>query len=386
MATTRVDEDYMICREYQEQINKINPNYTDFISFQHANTNHYFAWVNDKDIILRSEAYPSDDKMERGIKAVIKNRDIVERYSVEEHHGVYHLILWGGGDHQKHTGNFESHNEIGRSCPKRSRKELHDMLLFKGRAFADAVVPLDDDNGYIAPIAAVATIANAASALTNDEPKKAMAAPIANTITSASDSGGMAWWKWLLPLLLLPLLFFLWKGCNKNKAAELSSTIPTIDTSNIATTGSKLEDAKTNNAPPPPPPSCDLHWIFFDYDKFNINSDSDKELNAMAEILKKNADFTGELKAYTDAKGTDEYNNTLSANRAEAAKKVLIGLGIEGSRISTSALSESGPIAQNTEDDSGRQYNRRVELRIKDKSGNEVCRSIPPNVPAALQQ
>ena len=53
-------------------------------------------------------------------------------------------------------------------------------------------------------------------------------------------------------------------------------------------------------------------------------------------------------------------------------------MGIDGSRISTKASSEDHPIATNTEDDSGRKFNRRVELHVMDSSGKEICTSIPP--------
>jgi outer membrane protein OmpA-like peptidoglycan-associated protein len=91
------------------------------------------------------------------------------------------------------------------------------------------------------------------------------------------------------------------------------------------------------------------------------------------------------LKAHTDSKGTDEYNQVLSNNRSMAAKNYLVNLGIDATRISTEAGSKSAPVAANTEDDSGRKFNRRVELYIKDKAGNEVCKSVPPTIPSGLK-
>jgi hypothetical protein len=66
--------------------------------------------------------------MGRDINAVVKNSDNTERYSSEEFHGVQFLILWGDGEHLKHIGNLESHNEIGRSCPHKSAAELKALL------------------------------------------------------------------------------------------------------------------------------------------------------------------------------------------------------------------------------------------------------------------
>jgi hypothetical protein len=61
MATNQHD-DYLICREYQEQIGQKSMEYPGFITFKHDNGNHYFAWVDGDKIILRSEAYPDADR------------------------------------------------------------------------------------------------------------------------------------------------------------------------------------------------------------------------------------------------------------------------------------------------------------------------------------
>ena len=50
---TNVHDDYLICREYQEQIDKKSSEYPGFITFKHDNGNHYFAWVDGDKIIMR---------------------------------------------------------------------------------------------------------------------------------------------------------------------------------------------------------------------------------------------------------------------------------------------------------------------------------------------
>ena len=91
---TQRDDDYLICKEYKERIDQKSKEFPDFITFQHLNKNYYFAWVNNDEIILRSEAYPDEEKMVKGIQAILKNRAMIERYSVEENHGVHFLVLW----------------------------------------------------------------------------------------------------------------------------------------------------------------------------------------------------------------------------------------------------------------------------------------------------
>jgi outer membrane protein OmpA-like peptidoglycan-associated protein/uncharacterized protein YegP (UPF0339 family) len=281
MATTTHD-DYLVCGEYQEQISNVSADYPGFITFKHDNGNHYFAWVNGNQIILRSEAYPDAEKMERGIKAVIKNSDLVERYSVDVQHGAHFLVLWGGGDHQKHTGNLAEHNEIGRSCPHKSMAELNALLQFKGADFANSIVKADAD--VAAPIAPVTEVKETVKEVIETAPAEvketvqeviekaapiAAAAPIVEKLVSETNvdkaasystrvetpaaetdynvagnvkaKGGLGW---LLPLLGLLLAGGgLWWFLNKDKnttsgttTEQTTATVSSGDTANAGTT------------------------------------------------------------------------------------------------------------------------------------------------------
>jgi outer membrane protein OmpA-like peptidoglycan-associated protein len=232
MSTT-VQDDYLICGEYKEQINNKSATQPGFITFQHQNGNHYFAWVNGDEIVMRSEAYPNAEKMERGINAILKNCDLVERYSVIEEHGAYFLLLWGGGDHQKHTGNRNEHSEIGRSCPHKSREELNALLQFKGNDFANKVVPIAGAVSSASSSIATAAVAAAATI-------KSTAAPVRETATAAASSytettaaaagSSMGWLKWLLPLLIGAGAYFLWKNYNSKETVPTSAEVKTDST------------------------------------------------------------------------------------------------------------------------------------------------------------
>ncbi|HPN68235.1 MAG TPA: OmpA family protein, partial [Saprospiraceae bacterium] len=166
-----------------------------------------------------------------------------------------------------------------------------------------------------------------------------------------------------------------------------AATGSSVDTSaNMAANGG--QDTIVSNAASTPAavaPDCGLNWILFDFDQYSITSNANQELAVMAKILKENATYTASLSAHTDARGSNEYNDQLSLNRANAAKNVLISMGIDAARIKTSASSEADPIATNTDDDSGRKFNRRVVLRVFDANNVEICKSIPPDVPGSLQ-
>jgi len=233
---TRRDDDYLTCKHYYNHIDNVSSEYKDFITFEH-NTNHYFAWVNDGKVILRSEAYPSEEKMIRGIKAIIKNRDIHERYSIDSQHGVHFLVLWGGGDHQKHTGNMAKHNEIGRSCPVKDRSELLALMGFRGKDFVNGIF------NYSSKVAgksgANIAAATTAAASTLASTKGSASSRNANTAQAATSSAGTSSgfnWKWLLPLLLLIPLFLFWKGCNGDKTVAKAKT-------EVKKAKTKVEDA-----------------------------------------------------------------------------------------------------------------------------------------------
>jgi outer membrane protein OmpA-like peptidoglycan-associated protein/uncharacterized protein YegP (UPF0339 family) len=208
------------------------------------------------------------------------------------------------------------------------------------------------------------------------------AAPIAPVVETG---GGFKWW-WLLGLLALIPLFLLWKGCPQEEVKMAAPPPPVVETP-VVPTPMPAPAATPAPAPAPvaAPANCDLNWILFDFDKANILSEARKELASMAKILIDNPNYVGVLHAHTDAKGSVAYNEDLSKRRAKNAKAVLVEMGIDADRIKTSASGKGDPFAKNTEDDTGRRFNRRVELFIQDKNGKDVCTSIPPSVSADLK-
>jgi outer membrane protein OmpA-like peptidoglycan-associated protein len=69
------------------------------------------------------------------------------------------------------------------------------------------------------------------------------------------------------------------------------------------------------------------------------------------------------VEGYTDAQGSDEFNQKLSEKRAEAVRDYLVSHGISQDRVSAKGLGESNPIADNNTAE-GRANNRRVEIVV----------------------
>jgi len=80
-------------------------------------------------------------------------------------------------------------------------------------------------------------------------------------------------------------------------------------------------------------------------------------------ILNDNPEMKLAIDGHTDWVGSDEFNQTLSDNRANAVKQYFISKGIDESRITSAGHGESMPIADNNSA-AGRAKNRRVEMTL----------------------
>ena len=103
--------------------------------------------------------------------------------------------------------------------------------------------------------------------------------------------------------------------------------------------------------------------LLFDVDSYNLRQATKDNLREMAGTLKEYEDTNVIIEGHTDASGSEDYNMTLSRNRAGAVQKYLIDQGIRASRLSAVGYGEERPVATN-ETAAGRQENRRVEVAI----------------------
>jgi outer membrane protein OmpA-like peptidoglycan-associated protein len=106
-----------------------------------------------------------------------------------------------------------------------------------------------------------------------------------------------------------------------------------------------------------------LKNIFFDFDEYTLKKESYLELGRLVTFLKQNPRVRIQLAGHTDIKGTREYNQSLSENRAKAAYNYLISKGIAKSRLEYKGYGKDVPIADNSTD-AGRALNRRTEIVI----------------------
>ena len=76
-----------------------------------------------------------------------------------------------------------------------------------------------------------------------------------------------------------------------------------------------------------------INPIFFDFDKWNIRTDAEYELENIIDVLRKHPEMTIKIEAHTDSRGRDRYNMKLSDKRAKSTQDYIISRGITASRI-----------------------------------------------------
>lgn len=102
--------------------------------------------------------------------------------------------------------------------------------------------------------------------------------------------------------------------------------------------------------------------VYFETDKYNVARAYEKLLDEVAAKLRANPQVCVRVEGHTDSRATDEYNQRLSDNRANAVAQELLGRGVSQSQLIVDGFSEFKPAQPNT-DWKNMQLNRRVELR-----------------------
>ncbi len=104
--------------------------------------------------------------------------------------------------------------------------------------------------------------------------------------------------------------------------------------------------------------------IFFVTGSSKLLAKSFPKLNDVVKILNENPTYKVQIDGHTDEVGKDEYNQTLSDNRAASVKAYFVSKGIAESRLTSTGYGESKPVADN-KTASGRAKNRRVEMTLR---------------------
>ncbi|MEE8108781.1 MAG: OmpA family protein [Gammaproteobacteria bacterium] len=103
--------------------------------------------------------------------------------------------------------------------------------------------------------------------------------------------------------------------------------------------------------------------ITFETASSNLNGDFFRVLDGVSEVTKEFEKTLIEVAGHTDSRGSNDYNQALSEQRADAVARYLESQGVMPLRIITVGLGEDMPVANNSTS-AGQLLNRRVELTL----------------------
>jgi outer membrane protein OmpA-like peptidoglycan-associated protein len=103
--------------------------------------------------------------------------------------------------------------------------------------------------------------------------------------------------------------------------------------------------------------------VLFDTGRYTLKPGTQISLAKVSGILQAYPGLKVQVEGYTDSVGSDEYNQKLSENRANAVRDFLITQGVQPNNITAAGYGKTKPVADNSTS-SGRAQNRRVNLVV----------------------
>jgi outer membrane protein OmpA-like peptidoglycan-associated protein len=103
--------------------------------------------------------------------------------------------------------------------------------------------------------------------------------------------------------------------------------------------------------------------VLFDFNKYTLKPGAREKMAKVSGILLAYPGLKIQLEGHTDAIGSDEYNQKLSEQRAQAVRDYLVQQAVPADSVTAIGLGKADPVASN-DSPSGRQQNRRVDMVV----------------------
>lgn len=158
-------------------------------------------------------------------------------------------------------------------------------------------------------------------------------------------------------------------GLGSGVGAPMDLGVPGTD---LAGTNTGFDNTGTNRT------LLEKYTVYFDYDQSSIKASERTKLQEAKKHLDANPSHRLLLEGHCDWRGTAEYNLGLGDRRAGAAKKYLLSIGVDATRVET--LSKGSLEASKNADDATAAKDRRVNLIVIDSA---LSGAAPVGAPTA---
>lgn len=199
----------------------------------------------------------------------------------------------------------------------------------------------------------------------------------AETPVASEPARPMRWLPILIAALLaLGLLLFL-RGRTARNAVDTATTAARNAVSNVTLPGGatiSVPQGSINynlaqflgDASASVPKTFVFDHLNFVSGSTQLTPESDVTVNDLAQVLKAYPNAQVQLAGHTDNTGSPQANQTLSSDRANAVKGMLVNQGVNADRITTAGYGQDRPVASNDTEE-GKARNRRLELTVTGK-------------------
>jgi peptidoglycan-associated lipoprotein len=109
--------------------------------------------------------------------------------------------------------------------------------------------------------------------------------------------------------------------------------------------------------------TAELKDIHFNFDQYDLDSNSKKVLEENATYLKSHQNMKVEIQGHCDERGTNNYNIALGERRAQSTKNYLVTQGVDSSRVSIISYGEEKPFCSDSNENCWHQ-NRRAHFMV----------------------
>ena len=122
--------------------------------------------------------------------------------------------------------------------------------------------------------------------------------------------------------------------------------------------------------------------VLFDTGKYTLKPGAREKLAKISGIVLAHPGLNLQVEGHTDSVGSDEYNQTLSEQRASSVRDFLVQQGVPEHSVTSRGFGKTQPVASNDTAD-GRAKNRRVELVVTGAAigGPEAESKVEPAQP-----